>query len=134
MKLTKREADFIKSQGVARLATIGVDGAPHNVPVCPVFDRGKVYVGTESEAKKVKNIRSNPHVAIVFDQYRDSWNSLRGVMLQCSARILEQKQFKNIRKKLYDKYPKYESESALEPGDSVILEFLPEKKFTWGFD
>jgi len=134
MKLTKREADFVKSQGVARLATIGADGAPHNVPVCPVYDRGKVYVGTETEAKKVRNIRSNPRASIVFDQYRDSWNGLRGVMLQCNARIVEQKEFKNIRKKLYEKYPKYESESALEPGESVIVELSPDKKFTWGFD
>jgi len=134
MKLTKTESDFVQSQGVARLATIGADGAPHNVPVCPVLDRGKVYIGTETEAKKVKNIRSNPQVTIVFDQYRDSWNGLRGVMLQCTARIVEQKEFKNIRQKLYDKYPKYESQSALEPGESVIVELLPEKKFSWGFD
>ena len=134
MKLTKTEADFVKSQGVARLATIGADGAPHYVPVCPILDRGKVYVGTESEAKKVRNIRSNQRVAIVFDQYRDSWNGLRGVMLQCRASIVEQKQFKNIRRKLYDKYPKYESDAALEPDESVIVELLPEKKFTWGFD
>ena len=38
------------------------------------------------------------------------------------------------RKKPYQKYPKYESESALEPGESVIVELSPDKKFTWGFD
>ena len=134
MKLTKKETDFISSQGVARLATVSGEGVPHNVPVCPVFDRGKLYLASDSGARKVKNIQSNRRAAIVFDQYRDSWAGLHGVMLQCSALIVEQKQFKTIRRKFYAKYRKYESQAALEPGESVIVELSPEKKFSWGFD
>lgn len=134
MKLTKKETQFIKSQGVARLATVSGGSVPHNVPVCPVFDRGKLYIGTEADARKVKNIEANPRIAIVFDAYRDSWNGLRGVMLQCRTRVVNQEDFKKVRRKLYGKYRKYESEAALEPGESAILEFTPEKKFSWGLD
>src|SRR5437867_9662789 len=129
MKFTKTETDFIKSQGVARLATMSDDGVVHNVPVCPVFDRGNVYVGSEKSAVKVKNIQANPKAAIVFDVYRDSWRGLRGVMLQCDARIVDEKEFKKIRRKLYGKYPKYSTDAALEPEDSVIIELVPAKKF-----
>jgi nitroimidazol reductase NimA-like FMN-containing flavoprotein (pyridoxamine 5'-phosphate oxidase superfamily) len=133
VKLTKQETEFVKAQGVARLATVNGEGVPHNVPVCPILDRGKLYLGTETGAQKVKNMKTNPRAAIVFDMYRVSWNGLRGVMLQCRARIIDQKEFRKIRGKIYAKYPKYESEAPLEPGESVVVELTPQKKFTWGF-
>ena len=134
MKLTKNETQFIKSQGVARLATVSGEGTPHNIPVCPVMDRGHVYLASETDARKVKNLQSNSRAAIVFDAYRDSWNGLRGVMLQCRARVVDEKEFRTVRRKLYAKYPKYETEAAVEPGESVIIELVPEQKFSWGFD
>jgi len=132
MKLTKTETDFIKQQGVARIATIGPDGMPHNVPVCPVLDGGRVYIGADKNGAKVRNIEANSKATIVFDVYRDSWKDLRGVMLRCSARLVDEKEFKRIRRKLYAKYPHYETDAALEPEDSVIIELIPEKKFSWG--
>ena len=134
MKLTKAETDFIKDQGVGRIATIGPDGMPHNVAVCPVLDRERIYVGSDKNAAKVRNIGANPKVAIVFDVYRDSWKNLRGVMLSCTARLVDHKDFKRIRRKLYAKYPHYETDAALDPADSVILELIPEKKFSWGLN
>jgi nitroimidazol reductase NimA-like FMN-containing flavoprotein (pyridoxamine 5'-phosphate oxidase superfamily) len=134
MKFTKTETDFIKAQGVARLATVGGDGMAHSVPVCPVLDGGNVYVASEKDAVKVRHIQANPKAAIVFDVYRDSWKGLRGVMLQCSAGVVDEKKFKKIRRQLYAKYPKYPTDAALEPEDSVIIELTPEKKFSWGFE
>jgi nitroimidazol reductase NimA-like FMN-containing flavoprotein (pyridoxamine 5'-phosphate oxidase superfamily) len=134
MKLTKKEINFIKPEGVARLATVGRDGVPHNVPVCPLFDRGKVYVATEKGAKKVRNIEANPHATIVFDHYRASWTGLRGVMLQCTVRIVGEKEFKSVRQKFYTKYRKYKSASPIEADDSLILELDPETKFSWGLN
>src|SRR5215831_5729009 len=132
MKLTKAETAFIKQQGVARLCTVDSDGMPHNVPVCPVLDGGRVYAGSDKNAAKVRNIEAHPKAAIVFDVYRDSWKELRGVMLRCAARLVDEKEFKRIRRKLYAKYPRYEKDAALEPDDSVIIELTPEKKFSWG--
>jgi nitroimidazol reductase NimA-like FMN-containing flavoprotein (pyridoxamine 5'-phosphate oxidase superfamily) len=134
MKLTKDETEFIKSQNVGRVATVSKEGIPHNVPVCPVLDAGKVYFGTENNAKKVNNIKANPHAAIVFDVYSNSWKKLRGVLLQCEGRVVDPSEFKRIRRKLYAKYPQYETDAALEPEDSVIIELAPAKKFSWGFE
>jgi nitroimidazol reductase NimA-like FMN-containing flavoprotein (pyridoxamine 5'-phosphate oxidase superfamily) len=107
---------------------------PHSVPVCPVWDQGKVYVGSEKTAVKVKNIQANPKATIVFDVYRDSWKVLQGVMLQCGATLVDEGEFKKIRRKLYAKYPKYKTDAPLEPDDSVIIELTPEKKLSWGFE
>src|SRR5438552_16163313 len=117
MKLPKAQQDFVKSQGVARLATVSDEGIPHNVPICPVLVSGNLYIASEKGARKVKNIRANPVATIVFDAYRDSWNGLRGVMLQCRSRVVDEKLFKKIRRKLYEKYPKYETDATVDPAD-----------------
>ena len=133
MKLSKKKQNFVKAQGVARLATVSGDGIPHNVPVCPVWSDGHIFVASEKGAKKVKNLDSNPSATIVFDEYRDSWKGLRGVMLQCKTRTVDEKLFKKIRRKLYAKYPKYKTDPAIEASDSVIIELQPERTFSWGF-
>jgi nitroimidazol reductase NimA-like FMN-containing flavoprotein (pyridoxamine 5'-phosphate oxidase superfamily) len=131
MKLSTGDTVFLKAQGVARLATVGSDGTPHNVPVCPLVDGGKFYFASEANARKMKNLRANPRTTIVFDVYRDSWKGLRGLMVVCTARIVDAAEFKKIRRKLYKQYPKYESAAPIEPDDSVIVELTPRRKFGW---
>ena len=133
MKLTKQETEFINDQNVCRVATVSDKGLPHLVPVCAVLVTGKLYFASETGAKKVRNIEAHPHATIVFDVYSDSWKKIRGVMLQCRARIVDQAEFKKARRRLYAKYPQYEKEAPLEPEDSVIVEMEPVKKFSWGF-
>jgi hypothetical protein len=58
---------------------------------------------------------------------------LRGVMLQCEARTVNSSDFKKKRAKLYEKYPQYKKASPIEAEDSVIVELIPIKKFSWGF-
>jgi len=132
MKLSRSDTAFLKAQGVARLATVGSRGTPHNVPVCPLVDGGKFYFASETNARKMKNLRANPRATIVFDVYRDSWKGLRGLMLVCAARIVDAAEFKKIRRKLYKQYPKYEAGAPIEPEDSVIVELTPRSKFGWG--
>jgi nitroimidazol reductase NimA-like FMN-containing flavoprotein (pyridoxamine 5'-phosphate oxidase superfamily) len=132
MKLTAKEKAFVECVRVARLATVSSDGVPHNVPVCPVFERNKIYFGTERRAKKVRNIESNPSVTAVFDEYSEAWDYLRGVMFQGKARIVNAREFREFRKKIYAKYAQYERSAPLEERDSVIVEVTPEQKFSWG--
>lgn len=132
MKLTKAERDFINTARVARLATVDARGLPANVPICPLFDAGKIYLGTEARAKKIRNIQANPHVALAFDDYTDAWAYLRGIMIQGRARVVDRRQFRALRKKLYAKYLQYPVEAPLTERDAAIIEVTPEKKFSWG--
>jgi len=133
VKLTKKESKFVKLRDVGRLATIDASGFPHSVPICPVLVNGHVYLASETGAKKVRNIEANSHATLVFDVYSDSWKKLRGVMLQCEAHIVNSSEFKKRRAELYEKYPQYKKASPIEAADSVILELIPVKKFSWGF-
>jgi len=132
MKLTKTEKDFVEPMRVVRPATVDADGTPHSVPVCPLVDKDKIYFATERNARKVRNIKGNPNVAVTFDEYTEAWEYLRGVMIQGTARIVNSNEFRRLRQQFYEKYPQYESYSAIGERDSVIVEVKPDKKFSWG--
>src|SRR5262245_35541104 len=134
MEWTKAEKEFVDGARVMRLATVGIDGQPHNVAVCPVLRRGRVYFASEVEATKVRNIRARPNVAVVFDDYSENWRNLRGVMVVGDARIVAKRMFSSLRKELYAKFPQYKSEAPLDAKDSVIVEVTPVRKFSWGFE
>jgi nitroimidazol reductase NimA-like FMN-containing flavoprotein (pyridoxamine 5'-phosphate oxidase superfamily) len=134
MKLTTKEKDFVQGLRVARVATVASDGVPHNVPVCPLFANNKIYFGTERGARKARNIAGNPKVTVVFDDYTEAWDYLRGIMLQGTARIVNAKEFREFRKKIYAKYSQYERSAPLGERDSVIVEVAPERKFSWGIE
>ncbi|HYR83116.1 MAG TPA: pyridoxamine 5'-phosphate oxidase family protein [Terriglobia bacterium] len=134
MKLRKTEKDFLQYQRVARVATVDSNGVPHNVPVCPLMERDKIYFATERKAKKVRNIQANPNVTVVFDEYTEVWSFLRGVMIQGKARLVDKKQFQELRKKMYVKFSQYESNAPIGERDSVIVEVTPGRKLSWGLE
>jgi nitroimidazol reductase NimA-like FMN-containing flavoprotein (pyridoxamine 5'-phosphate oxidase superfamily) len=133
MRISAPELSFIKKMGVARVATVDAECVPHVTPVCPLVESSRIYFGSETSSKKVRNIKANPEIAIVFDEYHDSWRGLRGVMIHGRARLVDRKTFNRVRSKLYKKYPKYESDAALEFGESSVVEINPERKVSWGF-
>ncbi len=133
--LTKTLADFVAWERVARVATAGAAGVPHVVPVCHVLAGGKVYFASGDDGRKVENLRENPRVTLSVDVYSDHWGTLKGVMIQGRARLIERgPRFRRVRDLLYRKYPQYPREAALSPADSVVVEVTPTRVFSWGFD
>lgn len=108
---------------MARLATTGAGGALHVVPISPVLDRGKLYFATGEGTAKVRNIRADPRVALVFDEYTEVWSALKQVMIQGHVRVIASgPRFAKYRRLLYAKYLQYEPEAAIEEGESIIVE------------
>jgi nitroimidazol reductase NimA-like FMN-containing flavoprotein (pyridoxamine 5'-phosphate oxidase superfamily) len=134
-RLAGKVADFVQWERVCRVATVGAAGVPHVVPVCHVLAGGKLYFGSGDDGRKTTNIVENPRVTVVVDAYSDAWSTLRGVMIQGRARLIERgPRFRRVRDQLYRKYPQYPREAALSPADSVVVEVTPTHVFTWGFD
>ena len=135
MRLKKSLAKLAEWERVCRVATVGSAGVPHVVPVCHVLDDGKLYFASEKGARKVRNLRENPHLTVTIDLYSDDWANLKGVMIQGTAAIIERKpRFRKIRRLLYAKYPQYPDMSAIGERDSVIVEVTPRHAFSWGMD
>lgn len=135
MRLRKAHAEFLTRARVVRVATADARGVPHVVPVCPVVADGRLYFGSGDDAKKVANLRANPRVTLVADDYVEAWDGLRGVMLAGTARLHARgPRFRRARRLLYAKFPQYERDAALDEGDSVVVEVTPTRVFAWGFD
>src|SRR2546426_8448492 len=88
MRLKKSLATLIAWERTCRVATASAAGAPHVVPVCHVLVDGKLYFASDTGARKVRNLKANPHIAVSVDLYSDDWSNLKGVLLQGTARLI----------------------------------------------
>jgi pyridoxamine 5'-phosphate oxidase family protein len=74
---TDTEIEFLNSQRLGRLATVGADGMPHVVPVAVFYDpeAEALVIGANAEfgegimakSKKFRDARRRPKAAVVFD-------------------------------------------------------------------
>jgi len=128
IELKRKHANFLKKQRVGRLGTISEDGTVHLVPICYAFDGKTIYIGTEANSKKVKNLKRNPSATLLVDVYYENWNRLKSLMIQGTAEICEGgEEFAYARRLLYRKYKQYERMAPIEEGESVIIKLIPKK-------
>ena len=67
---SETEIAYLKTQPLARIATVSKDGQPDVAPVCFDFDGTYFYVGRVMDLAKTlkfKNVQTNPRVALVID-------------------------------------------------------------------
>jgi len=74
---------FLLSRDTCRIASPGRDGYPHCVPVGYQYDKGLVYIATNSASTKAENLRRNPDCCVLVDT--DRKKGAKGVMLQGRA-------------------------------------------------
>ena len=136
---------------VARLATADSKAKPHIVPVVFAFDGEKYYIPIDektkttkpAELRRIKNIDTNPSVALLIDEYNEDWEKLLFIMVQGKAAILGKKKgndedggggvhgddklLKKAHKLLYIKYPQYQ---LIDIGKLCIV-IYPQKTLFW---
>jgi PPOX class probable F420-dependent enzyme len=132
--LTPAEEKFVRWSRVARMATLGSDGQLHNVPVSPALDGSTIVIATDSSARKVRNVEANPRTTLVFDEYSETWDLLRGVVIEGGVAVMrEGTAFERGRDLLYEKFRQYEVDAPIEEGSSLILHVTPDRVLSWGF-
>ena len=97
IKIEEDVTQFINAHRVARLATADAAGRPSVVPICYVFDGASFYSAIDAKPKRVdlrqlqriRNIRANPNVALVIDDYSENWSELAYVLVHGMAEIIE---------------------------------------------
>ena len=142
-------ADLIERWPIARLATVGETGAPHQVPI--VFARvedmlwspvdGKPKSVAASELTRVVHLRNRRQASLLLDYYSDDWRRLWWLRLDVTATVHEvgpspddDPTIASALDALRRKYPQYRStpiltESGVEPG--VLLRFEVERARSW---
>ena len=92
--LNEAEREYLKSQPLARLATVDASGAPQNSPVGAFLDEesGDILIGgfAMGVSRKFRNVRANGHVALVVDDLvsSDPW-TVRGLEIRGTAQAQE---------------------------------------------
>jgi len=132
--------EFIRSHRVARLATTGPDLQPAVVPICYVFDGERVYTPIDEkpksvrdgELKRVRNIRANPNVAVVVDDYHEDWSKLIYVLIFGAAEInspaVDAAEHARAVELLREKYVQYRS---MKLEERVIIKIEPSRIKRW---
>jgi PPOX class probable F420-dependent enzyme len=96
-RLTEAQTAFLSGRRVGRLATADAEGRPHVIPVCYACDGDAIYIAIDAKPKRVApaqlkrlaNIRQNPKVALIVDDYSEDWTRLAYLMIRGEATILE---------------------------------------------
>lgn len=85
MLFTPSELEFLRSQRIGRLATVGPSGWPHVVPVMYVLDDDGTFE-FDVDGVKVRNLSREPRAAMVVD----AMGPKRGVATQGQAKLITQ--------------------------------------------
>jgi PPOX class probable F420-dependent enzyme len=134
-------AGFITSARVGRLATADAAGQPMVVPICYAFDGSALYSAVDAKPKqappeglkRIRNLRDNPRVSIVIDEYEEDWTRLRYVIIQGQADLLtEGPQFSHGVDLLVAKYPQYRS-LGLARERGLMIRVTPRRVSAWQY-
>ena len=141
-KVTEPEVrQFLESKLNMQRATIEPDGHPVIQPVWFYHDRntGKLYTGTEKNARKIQNIRANPDK--IYFSIDDENLPYKGVKGRGNAKISEDiKENLAVMEKINLKYlgsldhplAKRLMDNA-KSGTEVVIEISPEFYSAWDF-
>ena len=131
-----RRDEFLKTQKILHLTTIGNNKTPHVVPVWYMYSSKKIYIGTNTRTQKIKNLRKNNHVAFLVDVGIKSPN-IYGVNGQGTGNlILDKSRVKKIATKILLRYfESMKKKSAIEllEDTDCIIEIIPEKFTVWNY-
>jgi PPOX class probable F420-dependent enzyme len=134
--LSETETAFVQAQRIAHLATTGADAWPHAVPICFIYLDSCFYSAIDEKPKlpgtlrRVRNIRENPRVALIFDSYDEDWTKLCWVLVRGAASILlDGPEHEAVVDALRDKYPQYRT--MLLAGRQLI-KVVPQTVSSWG--
>lgn len=129
---------FIREHRVARLATADGDSRPSVIPICYAFDGEAIYSPIDEKPKsvaprslkRVRNIETNPQVALVIDDYSDDWNQLAYVLIHGLAEVILAggAEHSLVVQLLREKYPQYR-EMAIH--ERPIIKITPTQIRRW---
>jgi len=131
---SRKEREYLGEQWLGRLATVSRDKFPHVTPVGFATDGERLYLNIKHDSKKARNIRGNPRVSFVVDDF-PSWEIIRGVLVSGKAELISSGKLHQIgRDLIYKKYPKYEEDYGVREGgwSKYILVITPTKVMSWG--
>jgi nitroimidazol reductase NimA-like FMN-containing flavoprotein (pyridoxamine 5'-phosphate oxidase superfamily) len=129
MRFNVEEERLLIDNEVGRLATISKDGLPHVVPVCYIYRSGGLWVATDYETKKYRNLLSNDKVALVIDS---GYDSNRGILIQGRAKICRKgPEYRRVYAIFYEKFG-WVRAAPWKEDEAPFIKIEPVRKARWG--
>lgn len=119
---TSEEINYLHSQRLARIATVGPDGQPHVVPVGFRYnpDTDTIDIGGHdfAQRKKWRDVQQNPRVAVVIDDIVsvNPW-TVRGLEIRGEAERLMTG-----------------GETVIAGFDAAMFRITPKRIVSWGLN
>ena len=131
--------DMVRAARVGRLATASASGQPLVVPVCFALQDERIYTAVDlkpkrtRELRRVRNVRENPQVSLVVDEYQEDWARLAWVMIEGTARVADGADRDRGLAALVTKYSQYRvMDLTKNAGD--VLAITPARVVAWRAD
>ncbi len=126
---------YLGKRLIARLATKGRDGFPQVTPVWFIWEKGRMYICTNKDTVKVKNIRADPRVAVLLDSAVQSLH-VWGVQLRGEASFLSPRKSLEFNHRIHEKYLGKETLSdpkvrSYFSRDDITIVVRPNSSFSW---
>jgi len=134
VKFSQKELEYLRRRQLGRIATVSSVQSPHVTPVGFASDEERLYVTIQHESKKARNIRKNPRVQFVVDDFI-AFEDFRGVLVSGKAELISSGKLHEIgRDLLYRKYPGFQEKFPIQEGgwSKYILVITPTKIRNWG--
>lgn len=119
---------------VGRLATANAGGQPHLVPFCFVLVDDRIVSVVDAKPKRTQqlrrlsNIRAQPRVSVLADEYDEDWSRLWWVRADGTARVIESgPERESAVASLTDKYPQYREQPPAGP----VIEITVDRWVGW---
>ena len=116
---------LVSEARVARIATVRPNGAPHVVPIVFAVEEDVLYSSVDEKPKssrrlqRITNMRKDPRVSVLVDEYDEDWNQIWWVRLDGRAEIIEDGPGRDRGLELLaEKYPQYREE--MPPQGEVV--------------
>ena len=131
---------FLETHRLGHLATMGPDGAPHVIPVCYALDDEALYFVADEKPKRrparelerLRNLRANPRVALVVDEWDEDWTRLAWVLVRGTATIVDEAAAHAAALvRLRARYPQYRAMALDDPATHPVVRIVPIRVRQW---
>jgi nitroimidazol reductase NimA-like FMN-containing flavoprotein (pyridoxamine 5'-phosphate oxidase superfamily) len=128
VKFSAKEIDFLKSNEMCRFATASKKGEPHVVPVSYIWDQDYAYIVTDYGTRKLKNLRENPHAAVLVD----TAGTQKLLLISGPVEIIEKgDEYRRLYKLFYSKLS-WVKRDPWKEGEAPFIKITPSFKAGWG--
>lgn len=138
MAFNDKLAHLLDEARIVTLTTYSADGLPHVTAVWFLYEDGAIYITTNQEASKARNLRNDPRMAVCIESREDGKES--GMSACGSAELLTGEAAAPLASRINAKYltPAALEHPVIGPAfqgmSDVVIKLVPERWISWDME